>query len=531
MYQPPTRRNMTKNKNIGLRAHRDILLVVLISMVAASLLIAQCYALLGNSLKMHPEWQSAKLNLEMHLMGAFAFVQSRQPLAGNKLNLGAFFGFQEITRKKADDLSEFDVAFRVEPNGYVNILYDIRPGGFSGMRFSNNPNFPSMQFRAASSREFLETQLLNLGTPLSANVWHHARLSFLNTRMTLALDREEVGTFEREAGRQKIGFRGGHRNAWVDDIVLRKNNGSLTSESFDNSKDVFIISFFVLAILVVTGIIILIIATVKYRIRIRSVGLGLVTLNSSLIFLAAIVYLFQYFLGGSYMDISPAADEDTWKEHQVREMLLQTRLKYGKPADQRTDRLLFLGSSQTWGAGAEYPDRTWVRYLERSLNAESRSRHFELVNAGVSGLTSWEVLRLLQDDLLAYDPKLVVINLASNELDPDRFRINLEEIVRALKARDIPAILILEANSTERRPADTEHGDLSVKHDVIRAIADDDNLVIVDMQDYLASRQNDGFLWWDFVHLTSFGQKLLAERLYGEIRGKLQEYSLESNHD
>jgi lysophospholipase L1-like esterase len=522
---------MTKIRKIGLRSRGDILLAVLISTIAASLLIAQCYKLLENTLEMHPQWQSAKLNLEMRLMGAMAFVRSRQPLAGNKLNLGAFFGFQEVTRKRAEDLSELELAFRFETNGYVNILYDIRPSEFSGVRFSNNPDFPSIRFRAASSREFLETELLNIATPLSANVWHHARLSFSATQMNLAVDRDEVGAFGRVGGPQQIGFRGGHRNAWVDDIVLLKSDASLVKESFTNSQGIFIISLFMFAILVGTGIVILIIATVRYEIPIRSIGLGLVTLNASLVVLAAVFYLSQYLFGGSYMAISPAADEDSWRENQVRAMLFQTRLHYGKPADQQTNRILFLGSSQTWGAGAEIPEKTWVNYLERSLNADNRTCHFELVNAGVSGLTSAEVLRLLQDDLLAFDPKLVVINLSSNDLDPDRFRVNLEKIVETLKARDIPVILILEANSTERRPTDSEHGDLSVKHDVIRAIADGDDLVIVDMQDYLTSRQNDGFLWWDFVHLTSFGQKLLAERLYGEIRGKRQECRLESNHD
>jgi hypothetical protein len=40
---------------------------------------------------------------------------------------------------------------------------------------------------------------------------------------------------------------------------------------------------------------------------------------------------------------------------------------------------------------------------------------------------------------------------------------------------------------------------------------------IVDMQAYLAQNEDRGFLWWDSVHLTSFGQRLFAERLLPEL--------------
>lgn len=40
---------------------------------------------------------------------------------------------------------------------------------------------------------------------------------------------------------------------------------------------------------------------------------------------------------------------------------------------------------------------------------------------------------------------------------------------------------------------------------------------LVDMHAHLRSSRDTGFLWWDQVHLTSYGQRLFADKLYGEI--------------
>jgi len=41
---------------------------------------------------------------------------------------------------------------------------------------------------------------------------------------------------------------------------------------------------------------------------------------------------------------------------------------------------------------------------------------------------------------------------------------------------------------------------------------------LVPMHRHLARHGDEGFLWWDFAHLTSFGQQLFAERLLEELR-------------
>ncbi len=45
------------------------------------------------------------------------------------------------------------------------------------------------------------------------------------------------------------------------------------------------------------------------------------------------------------------------------------------------------------------------------------------------------------------------------------------------------------------------------------AIGGQYDVPVIDTQGLLARREDDGFLWWDQVHLTSFGHRLFAEHL------------------
>ena len=40
---------------------------------------------------------------------------------------------------------------------------------------------------------------------------------------------------------------------------------------------------------------------------------------------------------------------------------------------------------------------------------------------------------------------------------------------------------------------------------------------VIDMHSYLRDKYDEGFLWWDSVHLADFGQDLFAEKLYNEL--------------
>jgi hypothetical protein len=57
----------------------------------------------------------------------------------------------------------------------------------------------------------------------------------------------------------------------------------------------------------------------------------------------------------------------------------------------------------------------------------------------------------------------------------------------------------------------------------MREIGKEFDVPVIEMHDYLSRHYDDGFLWWDFVHMTSFGQKLFAKYLLQELQPLLDE--------
>ena len=48
----------------------------------------------------------------------------------------------------------------------------------------------------------------------------------------------------------------------------------------------------------------------------------------------------------------------------------------------------------------------------------------------------------------------------------------------------------------------------------MQTIAATNDVPVIPMHEYLGRNYTRGFLWWDHVHLTSYGHQLFAERLY-----------------
>ena len=102
---------------------------------------------------------------------------------------------------------------------------------------------------------------------------------------------------------------------------------------------------------------------------------------------------------------------------------------------------------------------------------------------------------------------MVVINLAYNDNDIDMYASNLQHMIKISVRAGIQPVFVLEANSIG--PVDN--------HEVMRRIGIAHNVPIVDMHAYLTKKYDEGFLWWDSIHLSDFGQELVAEKLYNEL--------------
>jgi len=162
--------------------------------------------------------------------------------------------------------------------------------------------------------------------------------------------------------------------------------------------------------------------------------------------------------------------------------------------------VLFLGTSQTWGEGAYRLDETLPRYVADALPPGT-----EVVNAARRGSNSVELMHRYLDHLYHLQPNLVVVNLGNNDLSADVLADSLKKLAH------LPLLVVLEANSPEE-----PYEALKAKHEAMKATG----LPCVDLHGYLVA-QRGGHLWWDKVHLTSYGQQLAGAFLAEEIRRRL----------
>jgi len=109
-----------------------------------------------------------------------------------------------------------------------------------------------------------------------------------------------------------------------------------------------------------------------------------------------------------------------------------------KPKD--TFRILVIGDSLVQQQELKYSD-TWEVILENLLNQKEYPLRFEVINAGIGGYVSWQVLERLKTRGLKYQPDLVILVVGKNDLIFStlsywRPKINLADIESAYQKKN-----------------------------------------------------------------------------------------------
>ncbi|HEO71296.1 MAG TPA: SGNH/GDSL hydrolase family protein, partial [Candidatus Hydrogenedentes bacterium] len=170
---------------------------------------------------------------------------------------------------------------------------------------------------------------------------------------------------------------------------------------------------------------------------------------------------------------------------------------------------LFLGTSQTYGDGARVPAESFVPVLERRLNGpQGAGCAVECLNAAIGGLNSTQLSALYTDVLLDFHPDLTVVNLGCNdtyhEVPSKVFEAGLRRIVKVNEEAGVATLFVLEASSTEVNP-----NGFPRTYGVMRHVAQEMGVPLLDAHACMQTHLHEGFLFWDEVHLTSFGHGLL----------------------
>ncbi len=174
---------------------------------------------------------------------------------------------------------------------------------------------------------------------------------------------------------------------------------------------------------------------------------------------------------------------------------------------QSTPTIVALGDSLTLGTGSTNGN-DWVSVV-------SRWSGISIINKAVSGNTTAEALARTENDVLSYNPNIVIIFLGGNDtlqnVPLDTTINNLKAIVEKVKARSATAILV------------ATHRDV-LKYDVesrIQALASETNSYYVSraMQGVLGVPENLS----DPVHPNNKGYRIVAEHIWYELSRVLNE--------
>ena len=550
-------------------ARSNLILNLFFSAVAA-LILTEVVGYSRNILLLHPEWISSKRLLANAPMGADEAYFSRNILNRNRLNLHAWHGFNEILLDRVFSLGPLRFKFFLGDNAYLNIVFNKNKDSFCGVRFSRNPKFPSMFFQARTDGEFLlHKPIQNL---VLSQGWHASRMTFEGKSLVVECDGIVRGKFPVEPLRQQvIGFRSGNNVAIVDDVEVSDSDGKLVQrENFRNHRTGWLFYFTAFASLLSLN------ALIFHFCRNRRTALfSLISLELFLIFVLFIYGCFDYYFWsygyrykrpapwGTVRDLNyttlaeklrilfftrfPFYDREytRWMSYSpvelIRFLQIPSVAKYEHIMVIRNDsgalrmddvidagpdiqsylaenpfrqgtRILFLGTSQMWGSGAASPKERIASKVSSLLNTGASGRNIYVINASKRGSNSFELLSSCKDHLYLFRPDLIILDLSNND-DARSFDKGLRSLLEWTASIHSKTLFILEANSPEVDK-------IRDRHAIMRNISTQYHVPLLDLNGYLTSDgvYDSGFLWWDLVHLTSYGQELAAEFIAKGIR-------------
>lgn len=516
-----------------------------------------------NTLRHHPEWGLGKLLAPLEgSMGARECARTRNLLAGNRLNLAAWHGFQEVLLERGVNLQSLRFRFWLDDQAMLYVILSKNPQGSAGVRLSRWQPLSSGSWRADPQGGFTSWHDLALHPGPG---WHTCVLSQTGTDWTIALDAgpaSSLGLAELAAG--TAGFLGSYAEARVDDVEVQATGEAAWHEDFRHSRPFWgwlgtlwallwlasvllspnRASFFRVCTVLLAGTLLLACGCLfdlhywssRYHAAMggedrvvpgHEVARGLEGLENVRLAAAAAlepwdpapptpVFLRRY-LGG-YHPSRPSSWLQIYRGGRPEAIYLADNAEAIKrflasgPLPAR--RVLFLGTSQTWGVGARRRDERLVAQVARALGEDVL-----LINAARCASVASELVARYEDRLLAFHPILTVVNLGNNDSDLNQLGSSLGRLYELNAERGIRTLLLLEANAAESNPRR-----LLEAHRMMLEQAAVLDIPCEDLHGFLSSERalRSGILWIDFVHLSSHGQRLAAHWLAGKIASLLR---------
>jgi lysophospholipase L1-like esterase len=462
--------------------------LALVPGVAALLLL---YNLFTHTLFQNGNWTSTKTGLEKSVMGSWAFMVNYRALIHNQLDLGTWHGHQEIFLKQPESSSEVTCDVKLADSAAVVIYFGRMGDTLCGVRLSDNPLHPAAYLEVVDDEFVVKRPVPVVCRP---GRWNRIRIDKTAGGTSVILNQEVTPILlTKRQTSPEFGFRGYSQQVLVDRICFRDPHGKiLFSEDFNRKPEKL-----------AYGLVILLCGNIIFLLM-RKSGKWMIALAIHFsIFMSAL--LIYFWLHGRYQ--YPKEWMINWKSalsHQPS-LGVQTKKVIGLD-DYRTDtasfKILFLGSSQTWGAGASAEEKTFIRLFQDHVSGIT-GKPVQCLNAAVPGIRSDSILAEYRHLWLHFHPQICIINLSLNDAGNAGFRDNLRKIYQINLRRNIITVLIPE-------PVEGYIQANIDNQNIMRDLAAEYSIPVIEAEPALNARMDDGFIFWDFVHLTDFGHRVFA---------------------
>lgn len=525
-------------------------------------LILTCFLLNStNTLFRNGNWFSSKRNLDIFITESDSFLITRKTLKNNTLNLGTWGSYNEVISRKTIKPKQISFQFKLSDQSYLDIIFAYSDLGYQGIRLSNHSIHPSIFFSTNQSGAFSHKEKIDIN--IDANSWHISTLAFENDLLKVILDGREIFSSINLVSllEGKAGFHNGLNPVIVDNIEITNIDGSKIVDSFNNFRN--FLSIFLAHTIAICVVLLLL------RLIFGSTNLLILQGFTSFCCLTTL-WAFDHFYWSNFQldpysqtfgttfnwEAAPIQIEkirtkviDSWarilgydspsreafskhgyshnriisgpilcKSQEASECQLLTdqglaQISISKSTNAR--RILFVGTSQSVGAGANVLSRTVFARLHQNLYQKFKDRfQIESLNMSVSGSNSTSLLHDFVAFYKSFSPDYIFINLGTNDTNETILQKNLEEFARISVELNSRLILIKEANSDEGQ---TEK--LSLMHKTIEKVAVRSNLRVLDLNRHMLdiALVDSGNLWWDFCHMTAYGQEIAGNWLASKI--------------
>lgn len=201
---------------------------------------------------------------------------------------------------------------------------------------------------------------------------------------------------------------------------------------------------------------------------------------------------------------------------------------------QKKKKVVFFGDSITQ-AGVN-PDG-YITKMDSLIKAEGQSANYELVGAGISGNKIYDLYLRVENDVLSKNPDVVVIYIGINDVwhkassgtgtDLPKYIQFYKALIKKFTDKNIKVIVCTPSVIGERNDdSNQQDGDLNQYSKVIRSLADEFKLPLVDLRNAFAvylqkhnpKNEEKGILTTDRVHLNSAGNLLVAQEMWKVIK-------------